>query len=60
VVDDVNSKVGPVEQVKRFEILPDDLSQESGELTPTLKVKRNIVLDKFGAVIDSIYSRPRE
>jgi long-chain acyl-CoA synthetase len=60
VVDEVNSRVGPVEQVKRFEILPDDLSQETGELTPTLKVKRNIVLDKFGDVVDSIYSRPRE
>ena len=59
VVDEVNSHVGPVEQVKRFEILPEDLSQETGELTPTLKVKRNIVLDKFGDVIDSIYSRPR-
>jgi long-chain acyl-CoA synthetase len=60
VVDEVNSQVGPVEQVKRFEILPDDLSQETGELTPTLKVKRNIVLDKFSDVIDTIYSRPRE
>ncbi len=60
VLDEVNSHVGPVEQVKRFEILPEDLSQETGELTPTLKVKRNIVLDKFGDLIDSIYSRPRE
>ena len=39
-VDEVNSHVGPVEQIKRFEILPADLSQETGELTPTLKVKR--------------------
>ncbi|HEY8769137.1 MAG TPA: long-chain fatty acid--CoA ligase [Thermoleophilaceae bacterium] len=60
VLDEVNSHVGPVEQVKRFKILPEDLSQETGELTPTLKVKRNIVLDKFGDLIDSIYSRPRE
>jgi long-chain acyl-CoA synthetase len=60
VVDEVNSHVGPVEQVKRFEILPADLSQETGELTPTLKVKRNVVLDKFADVVDSIYSRPRE
>jgi long-chain acyl-CoA synthetase len=59
-VDEVNSQVGPVEQIKRFEILPEDLSQETGELTPTLKVKRNVVLDKYDDVIDSIYSRPRE
>jgi long-chain acyl-CoA synthetase len=60
VVDEVNSQVGPVEQIKRFEILPEDLSQETGELTPTLKVKRNVVHEKYDDVIDSIYSRPRE
>jgi long-chain acyl-CoA synthetase len=59
-VDAVNSTVGPVEQVKYFEILPDDLSQETGELTPTLKVKRNIVNDKFAAVVDGIYERAGE
>jgi long-chain acyl-CoA synthetase len=60
VVDEVNSHVGPVEQIKRFEILPEDLSQEIGELTPTLKVKRNVVHEKYDDVIDSIYSRSRE
>ncbi len=60
VVDEVNSHVGNVEQIKRFEILPEDLSQETGELTPTLKVKRNVVHEKFADVIDSIYSRARE
>ena len=46
-VDDVNSKVARVEQVKKFEILPHDLTQETGELTPTLKVKRNVVYEKY-------------
>jgi long-chain acyl-CoA synthetase len=54
-VDGVNAKVGPVEQIKYFEILPDDLSQETGELTPTLKVKRNVVNEKFADVVDRIY-----
>jgi long-chain acyl-CoA synthetase len=51
--------VGPVEQIKRFEILDHDLSQETGELTPTLKVKRNIVNEKFAGVVDEVYDRQR-
>jgi long-chain acyl-CoA synthetase len=54
-VDEVNSKVGPVEQIKYFEILPHDLTQETGELTPTLKVKRNVVNEKFADVVDRMY-----
>ena len=58
-IDDVNAHVGPVEQIKRFEILDHDLSQETGELTPTLKVKRNVVHEKFADVVDRIYDAPR-
>jgi long-chain acyl-CoA synthetase len=54
-VDDVNGRVGPVEQLKKFKILPHDLSQETGELTPTLKVKRNIVYDKYASELDAMY-----
>ncbi|CAN5523986.1 hypothetical protein BH20ACT19_BH20ACT19_09280 [soil metagenome] len=57
VVDAVNSKVGPVEQIKKFAILPRDLTQETGELTPTLKVKRNVVSDKHGGAIDALYGK---
>jgi len=56
VVDNVNATVGPVEQVKRFKILPHDLTQETGELTPTLKVKRNVVNEKNDAEIDALYA----
>ncbi len=58
-VDEVNSHVGPVEQIKRFEILDHDLSQETGELTPTLKVKRNVVHEKFADLVDRVYAAPR-
>jgi long-chain acyl-CoA synthetase len=58
-IDEVNSHVGPVEQIKRFEILDHDLSQETGELTPTLKVKRNVVHEKFADVVDRVYAAPR-
>ena len=54
-IDSVNAVVGPVEQIKRFAILDHDLSQETGELTPTLKVKRNVVREKFDSVIQGTY-----
>ncbi len=54
-VDEVNSKVARVEQVKKFTILDHDLTQETGELTPTLKVKRNVVYEKYGGVFDGMY-----
>jgi long-chain acyl-CoA synthetase len=55
-LDRANAKYAQVEQVKRFAILDHDLSQETGELTPTLKVKRNVVNDKYADVLDRLYA----
>jgi long-chain acyl-CoA synthetase len=55
-VEDVNERVGPVEQIKKYTILPQDLTQETGELTPTLKVKRNVVYDKFAGELEEMYA----
>jgi long-chain acyl-CoA synthetase len=54
-LDAANEKYARVEQVKRFFILDHDLSQETGELTPTLKVKRNVVYDLYAERFDELY-----
>jgi long-chain acyl-CoA synthetase len=59
-IDAVNSRYSRVEQIKRFEILPEDFSQPTGELTPTLKVKRSIVQQKYAETIDAIYGGPSD
>jgi long-chain acyl-CoA synthetase len=56
-VDAVNQKLARIEQVKRFAILDRDLSQAEGELTPTLKVKRNIVYEKYAEVFTALYEQ---
>jgi len=54
-LDRANAHYAQVEQVKKFFILDHDLSQETGELTPTLKVKRNIVNDKYADRFEALY-----
>ncbi len=54
-LDRANAKYARVEQVKKFALLDHDLTQESGELTPTLKLKRNVVNERYEDVFDSLY-----
>jgi long-chain acyl-CoA synthetase len=54
-LDRANAKYAKVAQVKRFLILDHDLSQETGELTPTLKVKRNVVYEKYADAFAALY-----
>lgn len=51
----INSKLAPVEQIKRFHLLPNEFSIESGEFTPTMKVKRKFVNQKYQAEIEKMY-----
>jgi long-chain acyl-CoA synthetase len=54
-LDEANAKYARPEQVKRFFILDHDLSQETGELTPTLKVKRTVINDKYADRFEALY-----
>jgi len=60
VVDDVNKKLASFEQIKYFRIVPQDFSIESGDLTPTLKVKRKVVTAKYQDLLDSMYTSQAE
>jgi long-chain acyl-CoA synthetase len=55
-VERINQKFARVEQVKKIRVLPQDLSQKGGELTPTLKVKRAVVHEKYEREIDALYA----
>ncbi|WP_345770829.1 hypothetical protein [Yimella sp. NH-Cas1] len=54
-VDELNSKLARWEQIKRFIILPRDLSIEEGEITPSLKLKRKVVVKKYKDDLDTLY-----
>ncbi|HUO46798.1 MAG TPA: long-chain fatty acid--CoA ligase [Acidimicrobiia bacterium] len=55
-LDQANQEVSRVEQVKKFVIVADAWTPESGEITPSLKLKRRVVFDKYGAEIEAMYS----
>ena len=55
VESDCNSEVARYQTIKKFEVLPHMLSVEAGELTPTLKVKRNVITARYQAIIESMY-----
>jgi long-chain acyl-CoA synthetase len=54
-VDEANSRCARIEQVKKFVVLEEDLSQEAGELTPTMKVKRAVVERRYADTFSSLY-----
>ncbi|HQI02198.1 MAG TPA: long-chain fatty acid--CoA ligase, partial [Deltaproteobacteria bacterium] len=54
-VEELNRPLGRVEQIKRFTLIDRAFSQETGELTPTLKVKRKVVMEHYSAVIEEMY-----
>jgi long-chain acyl-CoA synthetase len=55
-IERVNQRYARVEQVKKFKVLPEDFSQQGGELTPTMKVKRAVVVKKYEPQIEELYA----
>ena len=55
-IDDANRAVSKAESIRAFRILPEDFTIQGGELTPTLKVKRTVVANRYRSVIEEIYS----
>lgn len=55
-VKDANQAVSKAEAIRKFRILPVDFTEDTGELTPTLKVKRKVVAQKFASDIEAIYA----
>ena len=55
VVDGVNSDLSRYEQIKRFSVLPREFSAEDDEVTPTLKLKRKVILDHFARELAGLY-----
>ena len=55
-IDKYNKRFGKVQQIKKFALIEDEWSVETGELTPTLKLKRRIIRDKYQNLFEKIYS----
>jgi long-chain acyl-CoA synthetase len=57
-MDRLNEPLAPFEQIKRFALLDQEMTQEGGELTPTLKVRRRVVLERHAGLIENLYASP--
>jgi long-chain acyl-CoA synthetase len=54
-VDEANQAVSKAESIRKFAILPTDFTEQGGQLTPTLKLKRAVVMKDFESSVESLY-----
>ncbi|HNU92257.1 MAG TPA: long-chain fatty acid--CoA ligase, partial [Spirochaetota bacterium] len=54
-IDERTKDLGQVEKIKRFTLMATPFSQENGEITPTMKIKRKVIEKKYGDIIDAMY-----
>ena len=55
-IDDANKAVSHAESIRKFSILPEDFTEEGGQMTPTLKLKRNVIMQQFADNVEALYS----
>jgi long-chain acyl-CoA synthetase len=58
-VSEVNKTLGQVEEIKRFRLVPEEWSPETGEMSPTLKLKRHHIAKQYATIIEEIFSTPQ-
>jgi len=56
LVSEVNNSLANFETLKRFRVVADEWTQESGVLTPSMKLKRRVITDRYAAVVGEIYA----
>ncbi|MGE5422072.1 MAG: AMP-dependent synthetase/ligase, partial [Ignavibacteriales bacterium] len=55
IIENINQRFGRVEQIKKFRLMSSEFTQENGELTPTLKLKRKVIAEKYKAEVEALY-----
>jgi long-chain acyl-CoA synthetase len=56
-IENINKKLSPAERIHRFRLVPDEWSPATGELSPTLKLKRKFITDKYRKLLDQVYMK---
>jgi long-chain acyl-CoA synthetase len=56
IVEKVNANLAHFETIKKVGVVPDEWSVENGEMTPSMKLKRRVIVEKYKAMIDGFYS----
>ena len=57
VLGDIQKEFASYEKIKKFKLLPEELTIEKGEITPTLKIKRKVVMEKLNELIEGMYAK---
>lgn len=56
VVDEKNTQFGHTDQIKKFKLIPEEWTVQGGQLTPTLKLKRKVIMERYRPIIDQMYA----